>query len=60
MASGLEEDPRDYVRNLTQVLAEVMQHLQAFRHLLAEQSSSYNTPINWRREDYSYSSLGPK
>jgi DNA modification methylase len=55
---GLEEDPRDYVRNLTEVLVEVMRRLKPSGSLWLNIGDSYNTPINWRFEDYSYSSLG--
>lgn len=55
---GREEDPRDYVRNLTEVLAEVMRCLKPSGTLWLNIGDSYNTPINWRFEDYSYSSLG--
>ncbi len=56
---GLEEDPRDYIRNLTEVLAEVMRCLKPSGTLWLNIGDSYNTPINWRFADYSYSSLGP-
>ena len=55
---GLEEDPRDYVRNLTEVLAGVMRCLKPAGTFWLNIGDSYNTPINWRFEDYSYSSLG--
>jgi DNA modification methylase len=55
---GLEEDPRDYIRNVTEVLAEVMRCLKPTGTLWLNLGDSYNTPINWRFEDYSYSSLG--
>ncbi|MBI1915173.1 MAG: site-specific DNA-methyltransferase [Planctomycetes bacterium] len=55
---GLEEDPRDYVRNLTEVLTEVMRCLKPSGTFWLNIGDSYNTPINWRFEDYAYSSLG--
>ncbi len=55
---GLEEDPREYVQNLTECLAEVMRCLKPTGTLWLNIGDSYNTPINWRFEDYSYSSLG--
>jgi DNA modification methylase len=55
---GLEEDPREYVRNLTEVLAEVMRCLKPTGTLWLNIGDAYNTPINWRLEDASYSSLG--
>lgn len=55
---GLEEDPRDYIHNLTEVLAEVMRCLKPTGTLWLNIGDSYNTPINWRSEDHEYSSLG--
>jgi DNA modification methylase len=55
---GLEEDPRDYVRNLVEVLAQTMRCLKPSGTLWLNIGDSYNTPINWREEDYTYSSLG--
>ncbi len=55
---GLEDDPREYIRNLTEVLTEVMRCLKPTGTFWLNIGDSYNTPINWRFEDYSYSSLG--
>src|SRR6185437_15732312 len=55
---GLEEDPRDYVRNLTGVLAEAMRCLKPSGTLWLNVGDSYNTPINWREGDHVHSSLG--
>lgn len=55
---GLEEDPREYVRNLTEVLAEAMRCLKPTGTFWLNIGDSYNTPINWREEDYVHSSLG--
>jgi DNA modification methylase len=55
---GLEPDPRDYVQNLVNVLAEVMRCLKPSGTLWLNIGDSYNTPINWREADYEYSSLG--
>ena len=55
---GLEADPRDYVENLTCVLLEAMRCLKPTGTLWLNVGDAYNTPINWRRSDYSYSSLG--
>ncbi len=56
---GLEVDPRDYIKNLLAVLAEAMRCLKPSGTLWLNVADSYNTPINWRLEDYQYSSLGP-
>jgi DNA modification methylase len=55
---GLEEDPRDYVHHLTAVLAEAMRCLKPTGTLWLNLGDSFNTPINWREKDYTYSSLG--
>ncbi|OWK41111.1 DNA-methyltransferase [Fimbriiglobus ruber] len=55
---GVEEDPRDYVRNLTEVLAEVMRCLKPSGTFWLNVGDAFNTPINWRFEDHTYSSLG--
>src|SRR4051794_11596408 len=45
---GLEEDPREYVANLTTVLSEAMRLLKPSGTLWLNIGDSYNTPINWR------------
>ncbi len=55
---GSEPDPRDYVANLTTILAEAMRCLKPSGTLWLNVGDAYNTPINWRENDYVYSSLG--
>jgi DNA modification methylase len=55
---GSETDPREYVRNLVVVLGEVMRCLKPSGTLWLNIGDAYNTPINWREDDYEYSSLG--
>lgn len=55
---GSEPDPRDYIRNLVTVLGETMRCLKPSGTLWLNVGDSYNTPINWREDDYVYSSLG--
>lgn len=55
---GGEEDPRDYVKDLVVVLAECMRCLKPSGTLWLNIGDSYNTPINWRFEDYVHSTLG--
>jgi site-specific DNA-methyltransferase (cytosine-N4-specific) len=55
---GSEPDPRDYVRKLAVVLGEVMRCLKPSGTLWLNIGDAYNTPINWRQDDYEYSSLG--
>jgi DNA modification methylase len=55
---GSESDPRDYIRNLAEILAETMRCLKRSGTLWLNMGDSYNTPINWREGDHAYSSLG--
>jgi DNA modification methylase len=55
---GSEPDPRDYVRNLTEVLVEAMRCLKPSGTLWLNIGDAYNTPINWRETDHAFSSLG--
>ena len=55
---GTEIDPRDYVKNVAAVLAQVMRVLKPSGLLWLNIGDSYNTPINWRFEDHIHSTLG--
>jgi len=55
---GMEADPRDYVSNLVEVLNEAMRCLKPNGLFWLNVGDAYNTPINWREEDYVHSSLG--
>ena len=55
---GGEEDPREYVENLSQILSEAMRVLKPEGVLWLNLGDSFNTPINWRLEDRVHSTLG--
>ena len=55
---GTEADPRQYVLNLKEILAEVMRTLKPSGVLWLNLGDSYNTPINWSFEDHVHSTLG--
>lgn len=55
---GSEPDPRDYVQNLVEILSEAMRALKPSGTLWLNVGDAYNTPINWREDDYKHSSLG--
>jgi DNA modification methylase len=55
---GREPDPRQYIDNLVARLAEAMRCLKRDGTLWLSLGDAYNTPINWRREDRVYSTLG--
>lgn len=56
---GVEEDPRTYVRSLQDVFRAIHPKLKVTGIVWINVGDSYNTPVNWRVEDRSYSSLGP-
>lgn len=55
---GTEEDPREYVKNVVNILIEVMRTLKPSGVLWLNIGDSYNTPINWKFQDYVHSTLG--
>lgn len=58
--SGVEEDPRDYVSDLRQLFRLLQPKLKSSGICWINIGDAYNTPVNWRRDDHAYSSLGPK
>ncbi|MFD2262394.1 DNA-methyltransferase [Lacibacterium aquatile] len=56
--AGVEDDPRDYLRFLVNVFKKLLPKLKNEGVLWINLGDAYNTPINWRYEDYEYSSLG--
>jgi DNA modification methylase len=55
---GSEPDPRDYVSNLADIFLEVIRTLKPNGVIWLNLGDAYNTPINWRFEDYVHSTLG--
>jgi DNA modification methylase len=55
---GSEADPREYVQNVVSILSETLRCLKKSGTLWLNIGDSYNTPINWRKDDHVYSSLG--
>ncbi len=56
---GVEEDPGAYVAVLTERFIALARALKPTGLLWINIGDAYNTPVNWRRDDYKYSSLGP-
>ena len=56
---GVEDDPREYVRAMTQIFAAFLPKLKPKGLLWVNIGDAYNTPVNWRVDDRKYSSLGP-
>ena len=55
---GIETDPREYVENLTAIFLEANRTLKPHGVLWINIGDAYNTPINWKEDDYVYSTLG--
>ncbi len=55
---GVEEDPREYVAALADLFAAIRPKLKPSGLLWINIGDAYNTPVNWRLEDRSYSTLG--
>jgi DNA modification methylase len=56
---GTEDDPRDYINALVEILDLTMQTLKPTGLLWLNMGDAYNTPVNWRLDDRRYSTLGP-
>jgi DNA modification methylase len=57
---GNEEDPREYIKTLVNIFSELLPKMKQSGIIWINIGDAYNTPVNWRRHDYIYSSLGPK
>lgn len=56
---GVENDPREYVRGMTQIFIAFLPKLKPTGLVWINIGDAYNTPVNWRLDDRKYSSLGP-
>lgn len=59
LGAGVEDDPRDYVKTLTEMFVQFLPKLKDDGIVWINIGDSYNTPVNWRLDDRKYSSLGP-
>jgi len=57
--SGVEEDPRAYVDELRTLFSEILPKMKKTGLCWINIGDAYNTPVNWRANDHTYSSLGP-
>ncbi len=58
LGSGVEDDPRDFVSFLVETFEELLPKLKDGAIVWINIGDAYNTPINWRQDDYTYSTLG--
>ncbi len=56
---GVEEDPRAYLESLRSVFEVLLPKLKPDGLAWINVGDAYNTPVNWRVGDRTYSSLGP-
>jgi DNA modification methylase len=58
-ANGIEHDPRRYVSELADVFSALLPKLKTSGIAWIDLGDAYNTPVNWRVADRTYSTLGP-
>jgi DNA modification methylase len=56
--NGVEEDPREYVTALADLFTGLLPKLKSDGLLWINIGDAYNTPVNWRTDDRTYSTLG--
>lgn len=56
--TGVEDDPREYLLFLENVFSAFLPKLKDCGLVWINIGDAYNTPVNWREDDRSYSSLG--
>jgi DNA modification methylase len=57
--TGVEEDPREFVRSLSAIFKAALPKMKKEGIVWINLGDAYNTPVNWRLDDRVYSSLGP-
>lgn len=58
LGTGVESDPREYVRSLSRIFTVLLEKLKPQGLLWINIGDAYNTPVNWRLDDRNYSTLG--
>lgn len=56
---GIEDDPRGYLEELVRTFRAIQPKMKRDGLVWINIGDAYNTPINWRLDDRSYSTLGP-
>ena len=56
---GGEADPREYLARLTALFAGLLPKLKPRGLAWINLGDAYDTPVNWRKNDHVYSTLGP-
>jgi DNA modification methylase len=58
LGNGVEEDPREYISALARIFSVIFDKLKPEGLLWINIGDAYNTPVNWRLDDRTYSTLG--
>jgi DNA modification methylase len=58
LGNGNEEDPRSYVATLVEIFKPLLSKLRSDGLFWVNIGDAYNTPVNWRKSDRTYSTLG--
>lgn len=58
VGAGVEDDPREYVREIRGIFEALLPKMKPDGILWLNVGDAYNTPVNWRVTDHVYSSLG--
>jgi DNA modification methylase len=58
LGSGVEDDPREFIDFLVKTFSELLPKLKDEGIIWINIGDAYDTPVNWREEDYTYSTLG--
>ena len=58
LGAGVEEDPREYLREIARTFELLLPKLANDGIVWLNMGDAYNTPVNWRPEDRAFSSLG--
>jgi DNA modification methylase len=56
---GVEGDPRVYISQMAEIFSDLLPKMKASGVLWINIGDAYNTPVNWRLQDLTYSTLGP-
>lgn len=56
--TGVEEDPREYIDALMSFFEPMLSKMKETGIAWVNMGDAFNTPVNWRKGDYLYSTLG--
>lgn len=55
---GNEDDPREYLSHLVRLFEKLLPKMKVSGTVWINIGDAYNTPVNWRSDDYTFSTLG--